>query len=162
MKIERRPIKGYEGRYEVSSDGRVYSLISNIEMKQQICHKKTCRYYRVGLTLKDGSHKKHLVHRLVAFAFTPGYAPGLVVDHINADRLNNRADNLQYITVFENNEKYFKKDKWYAPPGSYWDQENKGFKKESRKEGKKSHGYWYYTRILHLLISKGIILPPVG
>jgi len=45
----------------------------------------------------------HVVHRIVATAFHgPGPSPGHVVDHIDTNRLNNRADNLRWVTRLEN------------------------------------------------------------
>jgi len=46
--------------------------------------------------------RKHSVHRLVAQSFCDGYAPDLVVDHINSNRSDNRAENLRWITPAEN------------------------------------------------------------
>lgn len=48
-----------------------------------------------------------IVHTLVAKAFVPGYKPGLVVDHINNDSRDNRAENLQWISRGENTEKFW-------------------------------------------------------
>ena len=45
----------------------------------------------------------HVVHRIVATAFHgPGPSPGHVVDHIDTNRLNNRPDNLRWVTRLEN------------------------------------------------------------
>lgn len=45
----------------------------------------------------------HVVHRIVAIAFHgPPPSPGYVVDHIDTNRLNNRADNLRWVTRLEN------------------------------------------------------------
>jgi len=46
-----------------------------------------------------GSHK---VHRIVAFAFHPQPTPKHVVDHIDTNRANNRAENLRWLTRLEN------------------------------------------------------------
>lgn len=43
-----------------------------------------------------------LVHRLVIIAFRGNYDPSLVVNHIDRNKLNNRLDNLEVITVSEN------------------------------------------------------------
>lgn len=44
----------------------------------------------------------HIVHRIVAFAFHPQPTPEHVVDHIDTNRANNRAENLRWVTRVEN------------------------------------------------------------
>lgn len=45
---------------------------------------------------------EHVVHRIVAFAFHERTSTQLVVDHIDTNRQNNRADNLRWVTRLEN------------------------------------------------------------
>ena len=58
-------------------------------------------YYRIGLFV-DGVKKKYAVHRLVAKAFCPGEKEGLQVNHIDGNKQNNNASNLEWVTASEN------------------------------------------------------------
>ena len=102
-----KPIRGYEGKYEVSSLGRVKSLVfrnNQTEIPRERILSATDNghgYKIVGLS-KDGKRKNHYLHRLVAEAFIPNLSNLEVVDHINHDRSDNRVDNLQWLTQAEN------------------------------------------------------------
>ena len=94
-----KEIKGYEGLYEVSSEGRVKST----GKKKGIMRPGTSKgYLKVGLT-KDGIRSMFRVHRLVAEAFIPNPDNKPEVDHINGDRKDNRVENLRWMTHKENN-----------------------------------------------------------
>ena len=72
-----KPIKGYEGLYEVSNIGRVRSLnywckIGNVQIKK--LSKDNHGYLHVRLC-KSGKQTIALVHRLVAEAFIPNDDP---------------------------------------------------------------------------------------
>lgn len=56
------------------------------------------------VTLYGPPLKRHLVHRLVAAAFLlMPLDSNLVIDHLDGDPSNNRLDNLEPVTVAENN-----------------------------------------------------------
>ena len=58
--------------------------------------------YKIISVRIGGKRENAYLHRLVAMAFVPGYEEGLVVDHINHDRSDNRADNLAWVSQKEN------------------------------------------------------------
>jgi len=103
--------KGVKGHphYEVSNLGRVRSVertvrsgpppgmrrIAGTVLKPQKV--KNTGYFQVDL---NGA--RHSLHRLVALAWCDGWFEGAVVDHVNGDRTDNRACNLEWVTVAEN------------------------------------------------------------
>jgi len=98
MMIERRPVVGYEGLYEVSEDGHVYRVASR--MNAFPGHKLKHRQHKLGylglVLCKDGKMKSHTVHRLVANAFLPNPDGFPQVNHKNGDKSDNRAENLEW------------------------------------------------------------------
>jgi hypothetical protein len=96
-------IQGYEGLYSVTSDGRVWSHPKGTNTKngRWLSLDNSGRYPVVGL-MKDGKKKRHSVHRLVAQAYVlnPNNLPQ--VNHINGNRTDNRAENLEWVTSSEN------------------------------------------------------------
>jgi hypothetical protein len=93
-----KPIPGYEGLYSVSDDGRVFSHIRNRELKPKID-----RYGYKAVTLtKNGKSFYTTVHRLVAMAFVPNPFSKGCVNHINEIKTDNRVENLEWVTVKEN------------------------------------------------------------
>lgn len=114
---ERRPIPGYEGIYEASSLGRIrtsegkktWSTRFNcwriwnqriLKPKVQTPAGRTRSDERVTL-YKNGKQQTCLVARLVAMAFY-GEHDRLTVNHIDGNSMNNRADNLEWVTSVEN------------------------------------------------------------
>lgn len=52
--------------------------------------------------LYQGKRVKERLHRLIALAFVPGYQDGLTVNHIDGNKLNNAADNLEWVSLSRN------------------------------------------------------------
>ena len=93
--MEPRDIQGFEGRYQVTSEGQVYSLLRRPGLMSLATDKwgyKTCKLHAA-----DGTAKKCLVHRLVAIAFLGAPPPGKTeVNHLNEDTTDNRIENLEW------------------------------------------------------------------
>lgn len=105
---EWRPIKGYEGLYEVSSFGRVRSLDRYVKTgygsyrlhKGKVLSpgKDKDGYLSVHLFCNGKVHKR-LVHRLVAQAFIPNPDNLPMINHKDEDKTNNSVDNLEWCTA---------------------------------------------------------------
>lgn len=102
MAEEWLPIKGYEGLYEVSSFGRVKSLNYGRTAAPKLLRQHLRGEYLSVTLYKDKSHSKESVHRLVASTFHPNPSWLPQVNHIDEDKLNNRADNLEWVTAKAN------------------------------------------------------------
>ncbi len=107
---EWKDVIGFEGYYQVSSQGRVKSLSIQIPShcgtrirKERILKAShdTHGYPKVELH-KDGFSRQYRVHWLVASAFLPNPDNLPVVDHINAVRYDNRVENLRWVDAKEN------------------------------------------------------------
>jgi hypothetical protein len=106
-----KPIKDYEGYYEVSSDGLVRSLerrvpyrIKGFTRRQlgRIMSPARDGYGYLFVVLHRNSVKKtKKVHQLVAETFI-GEVDGKQVNHKDGDTNNNNVDNLEYVTPREN------------------------------------------------------------
>lgn len=90
-----KKVEGHE-RYEVSNMGRVKSFVRKKE-GWILAPRRSNGYERVWI---DG--KNYSIHRLVAKAFCEGYAEGLVTNHINEIKHDNRVENLEWVTVWQN------------------------------------------------------------
>ena len=106
-KEEWKPIKGYEGLYEISSLGRVKSLqgwngheyVKRERILAPYKQQSDKNYSRsVVKLIKQGAKRDFKVHRLVAEAFIPNPCKYKVVNHKDGNPLNNKVDNLEWCT----------------------------------------------------------------
>lgn len=99
--MEWRDVRGYEGRYQVSDDGDVRSLLTNRVLKPA----PTSKGYS-SVVLYDGSSpkqpKSYTVHTLVCAAFIGPRISGLTVNHVDGNKTNNAVSNLELVTMSEN------------------------------------------------------------
>lgn len=92
-----KQIKGYEN-YLISPDGRVFSLYTMKFLKLRVTN---CGYNQVQLFNSEG-YKYFSVHRLVADAYIQNAENKPQVNHIDGNKLNNLAFNLEWVTASEN------------------------------------------------------------
>ena len=93
-----KPIKDYEGLYDVSNFGRVRSVRRNKVMKGV---SRKDGYVSCNL-ICDGKAKNKLIHRIVAETFIPNPKEKSEVNHIDGNKQNNTVKNLQWVTPSEN------------------------------------------------------------
>ena len=130
-----KPIKDFEGYYEISSFGRVKSLNRVIETSNGINKKikerilkssKNSNGYLIVKLKKNNKPKIFKVHRLVAEAFIPNPEGKPYIDHINTIRTDNRVSNLRWVTQKENcNNELSKKNYSEAQKGHEVSEETK-------------------------------------
>lgn len=103
-----KDVIGYEGHYKVSSFGNIMALKRKVAHKtsgfitkpQRILKASKASNGYLTVSLYGKGELPKCVHSLVAIHFL-GHIPSsykMVVDHIDFNKLNNRADNLQIIT----------------------------------------------------------------
>ena len=88
--------------YWVSSEGRIWSEKSHKFLSQ--CRTGKLRnYLMVKLCNNEIKNKTYRVHRLVLETFSPiDDMENMTVNHINEDTLDNRLENLEWLTRKEN------------------------------------------------------------
>lgn len=108
-----KPIPGYEGHYEASTQGRIRSvdkMTPHPRNKTMLLPRRSrilkqeldkCGYPVVTLSV-DAKTRTFKVHRLIAMTFldNPDNLPQ--IDHINSIRYDNRPENLRWCTSQEN------------------------------------------------------------
>lgn len=102
MNEQWRDVPGYEGRYQASTLG---------DVRSQKCLLRTMRqrsgYRRVFLYHSSLKKVEWFVHRLVATTFLPNPDGLPFVDHKNGDKVDNRVENLEWVSVQENTMRYY-------------------------------------------------------
>ena len=121
-----KPIKDFENLYEVSNIGRIRSKTRYVKHYDINTKTFTSRLYRGGIIqgaiqstgyrrviLSDGNRKRYeFVHRLVAETFIENPDNKPCVNHKNGRKLDNRVNNLEWVTYKENNNHAQKNGLW--------------------------------------------------
>lgn len=116
-----RDIPNYEGYYQVSDLGRVRSLDRQVTYSNgreqfyrgRVIEGSVHKGYKETYLSKDNIGKTYKFSQLVAMAFLE-HKPngmGLVVDHINGDKSDDRVENLQIVTHRANSSTCFRSNK---------------------------------------------------
>lgn len=116
MNEDWKDIPGYEGLYQASTFGRIRTCEGKVTSSSRYPHrvwkqrvmklkctrnKKGRNDYRVELW-KSGEHRTWLVARLIAMTWCDGYQEDLTVNHIDGNCLNNRSENLEWVSLADN------------------------------------------------------------
>lgn len=110
-----KDVLGFEGRYQVSNQGRIKSLNYSHSRKEKILRQyihsvygknRIYKQHYIKL-IKNGIRKTCFIHRLVWEAFNGPIPAGYQIDHKDNNPENNSLDNLQCITPSENNKKKY-------------------------------------------------------
>ena len=105
-----KDVVGYEGLYEVSNKGNVYSVERMDALGREqgglvLKPKYNNRGYLMVSLYKNGKLKNRTVHRIVAEAFIPNPKGFLEINHKDENKSNNEIFNLEWCTR-EHNVKY--------------------------------------------------------
>lgn len=104
-----KDIPGYEGFYQASNEGEIKSLSRIVKhnlggdkiLRERILKGYVNKYgYRRVELSKYGISKQYSEHRLIALTFLG--ESDLTVNHIDGNKLNNKIDNLEYLSLEDN------------------------------------------------------------
>ena len=117
IKKEWKEIKGYEGKYIISNYGEIISLprykqnnskLQYVEPKEiKRCVNRKNGYVYVQLW-NEAKYKNIRLHILVAKTFIPNIENKPEVNHIDGNKQNNKASNLEWVTSSENHKHAWK------------------------------------------------------
>lgn len=127
-----KAINGTNGKIEVSTEGRVRSLLSGTPrlLKTQTDNKG---YQRLRVTI-NGEKMSFKIHREVAKAFIPNPDDLPQVNHKNGDKQDNRVENLEWVSNRDNAH--------HAVSNGLWDSVIEASRNENEKRKKPIIGYF--------------------
>jgi len=95
-----KPIKGWDDRYSITNDGKVYSYISGKYLKGGFDKDG----YQLITLSRDNYRRTYRVHRLVAETFIDNPDNKEEVNHKDFNVKNNWFENLEWVTQKENDD----------------------------------------------------------
>lgn len=138
--------KDLVNKYYVTRYGRVYQLNMRTKELKEINKVTQNGYIQVGLYGVDVS-----AHRLVALHFVePGREDQICVNHIDSDRTNNNAENLEWVTHKENTQHAIENNRGVGKPRKFTYEEAQTIRKQykdgmSANQLAKDYGVSHYT-----------------
>lgn len=99
-----KDVLGYETHYEVSSYGRLRSKERAAPCKGGKTRQVKAAFKKLFLNRQgyvittlslNGKLSTMTMHQLVAQAFIPGFIKGMMINHVDGDKTNNRVSNLE-------------------------------------------------------------------
>jgi hypothetical protein len=96
------PVKGFENQYQINRNGDIRSLPRNGTLGGIIKHNLDRYGYKKVTLHKNDKAFYFTVHRLVAEAFIENTGKKSQVNHLNSIRTDNRVENLEWATNYEN------------------------------------------------------------
>ncbi len=101
-----KKIPGFKDFYEVSNFGNLRSF-SDKQNGKMMTPSREYRgelplYLKTVLRTIDNKNRTRPIHNLVMLAFCGPTPKGMVINHIDGNKLNNRLDNLEFITQGQN------------------------------------------------------------
>lgn len=89
--------------YEVSNLGNVNRISKKGKRYNVSCSIISSGYKYFQIKLEDGKRCNKMIHHLVALLFIGPRPQNFVIDHIDRNKLNNRVENLRYVSYTDNN-----------------------------------------------------------
>ena len=118
-------IIGYEGLYCINKNG----FVMNKKTKKYLKHTVNSKNYIVITLCKNKKSQKFKLHRLLALQFIENPNNYDIIDHIDRNTLNNKLDNLRWITKSGNNRNSTRQKKSSQFIGVWYNKNRKSTKK---------------------------------
>lgn len=92
-------IKGFGNKYFISRDAEIWNIQTG-KKKKPVVDNHT-GYYKM-LLWENNKHKSEYLHRQLAISFIPNPENKSEINHKNGNKLDNRLENLEWVTRKEN------------------------------------------------------------